>query len=1140
MKIRYWHIIVGLLALLLSRQLLGDEQPPATIDASSFDFENRNLKLQGPWEFHWQKYLKPEEVHPLPTVVFNPGRTWTNMQLDDRDSAGRFGYGTYKLKIKGLKKWGGRYEIGGAIANASSILTIYPESSPHLKVSSHPVMEDLNKLGLGRQIPAIPFNVDANETYVVLMHVSNSWFDQGGFRRGPILGREGRVVQQFYQNEAVGLLGVGILTAIFFFCMFWVLRRHQDRAVLFLGMMCFFAIMRVLSTLKTVSYLMPIEYLSFIKRCEFLSMIGGPLFFFLYFADSFEFKFRGWIKWLVVTISSGLMLISLVTPFYFFMGLTALYHSVIFLYCLLCIIIVVRALKYQLDGAWNAAIGFGLIFAAVIHDVLISKLIIQGTIYASPLIVALFVLSQVLQVSKKAVDTYDQAEKFSKELVEKERARIAFLHNTSHELLTPLTGITGFLDLVNRGAYGSVAPKVGAVILKVVGLANSLKGQVNTVLELSRFKHGVIELNNQAVKLHQLKNEIDLLAESFCMKRDNTDYSSRLEDWAGDVEFVGDYDKIVMVIRNILSNAIKFTSGRSANNVSVVFLHDTQTLTVEITDTGIGIASEHLCKIFDEFYQVQSEARREYEGVGLGLSLVRELVTRMGGEIEVDSTPGCGSCFKVVIPSAVAVSEVKGGTIFFSSAERGPSSISPEINEMDDEPLPDDREEKTHEAKDIFIIDDNPEICELISMILLEIGHKVRSAASGEEGLRGIRERAPDLIILDMMMPQMSGKDVIREVKKDKQLAAIPIMIVTARASDEDRIGGLKLGADDYLAKPFHADELRLRVHNMIERQRLMKRAQEQQEQDKMMQLGMLFGDLTHEIKNILHGATMVPVLCKGDVNLALAPISLSETVRSGLAGAIATQDKGGNLVTKIQSLPDGPNDGFALTREKIRSVLAEYNLGEEVLQQAWQSAMTIDPDELVFLENQLKITSGYQTLAAIADRTRVLAVSVLNYSRSTDSIESAELSSIWHDVNEIVKNHARKINIDWRVNVRPICVHISPGNLMQILINLSLNAIDAVAKLGEGERWIEVTAKSLDNDQVVFSIANAGPQIPPEVQRNLFKRGFTTKGSGGNGIGLDVSRRMARQVGGDLVFVSSASHPEFVVHLKVDKESVV
>jgi DNA-binding response OmpR family regulator len=273
------------------------------------------------------------------------------------------------------------------------------------------------------------------------------------------------------------------------------------------------------------------------------------------------------------------------------------------------------------------------------------------------------------------------------------------------------------------------------------------------------------------------------------------------------------------ILTNLISNAVKFTTSGGFVTVRLDRLPQ-EMLLIEVKDTGIGIAQDHLSQIFQRFYQVDSSTTREREGTGIGLAHTHELVKLMGGDIQVESEVGRGSTFRVFLPirllkSEDTVSDLESTAALKQKAEiLAPNLSGGEIPEQDLIPETEDRV-----LPKILLVEDNHDTVTLLISCLAE-RYEIDFAENGQIGVEKALKTIPDLIISDVMMPGTSGLDLCRILKNDEKTSHIPIILLTAKADMDSKITGLATGADAYLYKPFKKKELLVRLEAMMEKQR--------------------------------------------------------------------------------------------------------------------------------------------------------------------------------------------------------------------------------------------------------------------------------------------------------------------------------
>ncbi len=336
---------------------------------------------------------------------------------------------------------------------------------------------------------------------------------------------------------------------------------------------------------------------------------------------------------------------------------------------------------------------------------------------------------------------------------------------------------------------------------------------VNQLLDLSKLDAKNLELNPNKGDIFGFLRAVGSAFTSYADQRSIKYYINIPEV---KLMTMFDQDKLEKIIYNLLSNAFKFTPINGEISFNTFFNNDF--LKIEISDTGIGIPSENLPFVFDRFFQSDNSLTREYEGTGIGLSLTKELIVLMNGNIDVESKPGSGSKFTIEIP----VKEIPG-----AMDESEPNEFKPQsffIETPVDKSLTEVKETDKPEKPIILIVEDNNDMRGFIKKQLIQ-GYNILEAYHGEDGLKIAKKEIPDLIITDLMMPKMDGMALCKKLRDDEYTSHIPVIMLTAKAGQENKIEGLEIGADDYLTKPFDRKELLVRINNLIhQRQELRKK----------------------------------------------------------------------------------------------------------------------------------------------------------------------------------------------------------------------------------------------------------------------------------------------------------------------------
>lgn len=408
-------------------------------------------------------------------------------------------------------------------------------------------------------------------------------------------------------------------------------------------------------------------------------------------------------------------------------------------------------------------------------------------------------------------------------LQELDRFKTRFFANVSHEFRTPLTMIIGPLENALGGRYGQVEGRVRRQMDIMLRNALRLMRLINQLLDLSKLEAGKMQLRAGARNIVGFLNDVMLTIAPFAEKK-GLELSVTSE--ADRVEVYYEPDKLEKVFYNLLSNSAKFTptGGTLAIDVSTHAPDETWangSVLVKVSDTGRGIPADALPTIFDRFQQVDGSNTRQHEGTGIGLSLVKEMVTLHGGTVEVESEVGKGTTFLITFPAGSAHLEedqvVQTGTLEFetpalstyaASEFGGQSASNTSIESNEPTEAPDD-------APLVLVVDDNQDVRDYVGSIISPV-YKVAYAVDGIDGLEKARSESPDLILSDVMMPRMDGNELVRTLKADDDLKSIPVILVSARATQQVKMEGLLVGADDYVPKPFNAEELLARIANLL------------------------------------------------------------------------------------------------------------------------------------------------------------------------------------------------------------------------------------------------------------------------------------------------------------------------------------
>ncbi len=420
-------------------------------------------------------------------------------------------------------------------------------------------------------------------------------------------------------------------------------------------------------------------------------------------------------------------------------------------------------------------------------------------------------LYQDLQAAARKMEDFNSALKEkNEELLEFDRLKDEFLANTSHELRTPLHGIIGVSEALQNDAGKGAIPALKSGLETITSSGKRLASLVDDILDFSKLRYKDIDLDLQPVSLPTTVDAVLSLSRPLARSK-NLKLVSNLP--VGIPAIHADRNRLQQILHNLVGNAVKFTQS---GKVEVKAEAEGSFVKIQVSDTGIGIPVEKLTNIFKSFEQIEASESRSHGGIGLGLSISRELVESHKGEIWVESKPGVGSDFFFTIPiSKQPLDETPGVTI-----GRPYPLPQTEYEEASfDLPATEDiATGKENATRRILAVDDDPVNHIILRRYLSGENYSLMTAADGMEALKTVEKAGkPDLILLDVMMPNMSGLKFCSAIREKYPAPTLPIIFLTARNQLSDLVEAFSLGANDYLTKPFSREELLTRINNQLQ-----------------------------------------------------------------------------------------------------------------------------------------------------------------------------------------------------------------------------------------------------------------------------------------------------------------------------------
>jgi two-component system, sensor histidine kinase ChiS len=672
----------------------------------------------------------------------------------------------------------------------------------------------------------------------------------------------------------------------------------------------------------------------------------------------------------------------------------------------------------------------------------------------------------------------------AKEAAEKAaRVKSEFIATVSHELRTPLTLILGPLKEALRDP--SLDSKTRELLDRAQRNSLRLYNLVNDVLEFAKGEAGKTIVHRERTDAVSL---IRAVVEDARPLAEARKISLEMESSMASLEAVIDPRLVERVLLNLLSNALKFTPQDGSVRVRALLREGR--LTIEVADTGIGIAKEAQARLFQQFSQIDSSLTRKYEGTGLGLAIVRNLAEAMGGSVSVESEEGRGSTFTVSLPieSTLATHEIASR----QSAE--PRSLAAEMALRAERSIAND----SSDGPRILVADDNTDMRAYVMETLARAGFSVAGAETGREAWERLAAQRFDVVVSDVMMPELDGLGLTAKIKSFAPLADTPVILLTARGGAEALASGLDAGADDYIAKPFVSEELVARVRAAVRMRRLQEELREKSHQSGMA--GVAAG-VVHNLGNVLNSINVSSSL-------------IEDTVRSSHSGTV---------LNVAEILAEHADDlyGFLSSERGAQIPALLKHVGEHLVEGQTQAA-----SELAHLRKKLDhiqhIVSLHQNVASVIGVDELFA--------PADLTEMALRLSI-------PEKSARRIRVEQRLEELPL-VRGDKHKALQIVVNLVRNAHQALEASGREDPVLKVTARRTSGTVEVV-VEDNGVGISKEVAPLLFTQGFTTKGTG-HGLGLHTSALLAKELGGTLSFRSEGADrgATFILELPIPSEA--
>ncbi len=784
------------------------------LDLSTWQEQDGVQALDGEWAFYWNRFLDAEDVmrelHVQPDRLAIVPEKWNDYQIDG-ERVGESGYATYRLTVSGL-------ESGQRMA-----LKFMPLSSAYRAYINDDLIASNGQAGVeagsfepGMKPVTVEFDTPS-EPFDIIIQISNFKYAEGGMNHSILLGTPNQLatIHLDWLYRDLLLLGGLILAVFYALSMFWM--NREARISLYFACVCIVFLSRTLATGSYLIYvLLPDVSVNLLIYINYFTAHWGVLVFSLMIRELFPDYYSDRVRRFFIGMTIVVLALITVVPAY-------LYARMFILSDILCLVVLGYTSYVTVKAVLRKQVFSVLVYGANLLSLL---LVIIDFYYAainhhsyngefSTIGFFAFIFLYAFILARRFSLAFHEVKVLSRRLMELDRLKDAFLANTSHELRTPLHGIISIAESLLQGVNGRPNQEQQRDLSLIVFSGRKLSHLIDDILDMSKLKHAALTLNRKPVHMAPLIESILHVMKQM--------YPNKPIAWSSDIPqslppVYGDENRIIQILYNLIGNAAKFTDS---GQVSVVAAHKEGSIDIQVFDTGIGIMPDKLEAIFQPFEQADASITRPFGGVGLGLSITKQLVELHGGRFSVSSTPGQGSTFTVGLPvSDQPNDEPNDEPIVSPNAPRELALVGPD--NLEDGQVYISENQGAH----ILVVDDDrASLQSAVNLLKLE-GYAVTAVTNGKNALQQIKDM-PDyrLVILDVMMPEMSGYEVCRLIRQTHSFVELPILMVTAKHLPEDLVLGFDAGANDFLVKPFEPAEFRARVRTLIEWKQSMNRA---------------------------------------------------------------------------------------------------------------------------------------------------------------------------------------------------------------------------------------------------------------------------------------------------------------------------
>jgi signal transduction histidine kinase/CheY-like chemotaxis protein len=770
------------------------------IDLTHWNFEKDGiLPLNGTWHFYPNRLLSPDDIHAgkggTPQRVSVPN----NAQSLKRNRIAQSG--TYRLLLNAGHA-GQMFGLQTTIIYSANRIYMNGRLIGH---SGTPAIGHRLRASLRPYVAYFPLKKGTNELIVQSARLfgTTSW----DIAKPIFFGTQSQITDRHGRdlfNDMVMIIPFFFM-ALYFFG--YYLQRRRDIHLLFFSIFCLLFSIAVswIGRARVIYLFFPDLSLNALTVLEAVNTIALTIAVFLYLYFAFSRLVSKHIIEMIVTLSLITLLLDFL-PFDVFTGPTMLLHSFLAISAVLyaSYIFILATIQKMEGGIYLTLAAFSMSIYVIITTINAYSSKAFNSVYSISSLIFLLMLSLVM--SKRFSAAFDRSESLTRELTRTARLKDEFLAKTSHEFRTPLNGIVNIAQTLMSGNKQKTIGEEKKKLQMIVRIGYRLSAVVNDILDLEKIKQGELALKRVPLDVSTtVKAELPfyrMLAEKKGL--------TVIDHVPSGLPLVfADENRFRQILNNLVDNAIKYTaSGRITLSATLL----EEAIEISVSDTGPGIPAPEQAMIFQAFKR--RDQWNQSEGAGLGLSIVAQLTELQNGRVWVNSAAGRGSAFHFTMPLFDAKRGAGAGAsvrVRHEAGERPPQK-----------PAPSTPYRSPHvNAPEILVVDDDTDNLNILIDMLEGIPYNVAAASSGTEALRMLMDQTPDLVILDVMMPGMSGFEVCRKIREQYTLIDLPVLMLTAAIINEDKHLAFRAGANDILQKPFNFSEFSARIHGLI----LMKQA---------------------------------------------------------------------------------------------------------------------------------------------------------------------------------------------------------------------------------------------------------------------------------------------------------------------------